>query len=80
MTTHRSSLDTLRTLPALLARHVQSRPEAVLYRVFDSDLGDWRDVTARETMTDVTRRRRALAAIAGLHRGERIAMLLPNSL
>ena len=80
MTTHRSSLDTLRTLPALLARHAQSRPDAVLYRVFDSDSRDWRDVTARETMAEVTRRRRALAAVDGLHRGERIAMLLPNSL
>ena len=70
----------IRTLPELLTQHLVAHPDRVLYRVFDSVERNWQSLTAAEVAESVTAWRRAFAAVGDLHRGDRMAMLLPNSI
>lgn len=63
------------TIPGLLHCRVARSPEAVAYAEFDQ--GNWRDVTWREMSRRVDHFRAALDQ-AGLCRGDRVAILLPN--
>ncbi len=72
-------LSSIRTLAELLAWRVRSTPEAEAYRQFDEARGAWAGLGWREFGERVGRFARAMLA-AGVQRGERVAILLPNGL
>lgn len=63
------------TIPGLMLHRAGRTPDAVGYSEFDA--GGWRDVTWREMTRTVARYRAALDR-AGMARGDRVAILLPN--
>ncbi len=75
-----TALRKIRTLPELLTQHLARAPERVLYRVYDALERDWQPLTAADVARAVAAWRRAFAAVGDLHRGDRMAMLLPNSI
>lgn len=75
--TRRAELELLRTLPELLTHHLESRPDMLLYKQYDSRTKEWFHVSVKDMCERVERWRRAFAKL-GLARGERVAMLLPN--
>ncbi|MEJ8835797.1 AMP-dependent synthetase/ligase [Ramlibacter sp. AN1133] len=67
------------TLPLLFARRCERSPDTEAYRQFEAATGGWRSVSWGETQALVGRWRAALAR-EGLAPGERVAVLLRNSL
>ncbi len=65
------------TLAGLFAERVARSPEAIAYREFDPDAGEWRETRWREMAERVARWQAAIAA-EGLEPGDRIALMLPN--
>ncbi len=63
------------TIPGLMLHRAGRTPDAVGFSEFDA--GGWRDVTWREMTRTVARYRAALDR-AGMARGDRVAILLPN--
>lgn len=63
----------------LFAMRAARTPDAIAYREFDSAKADFRDITWKEAAHTVSRVRAALAA-EGLAAGERVAIMLKNSL
>lgn len=66
------------TLPALFAERVRLSPEAVAYQQYDVTTETWRSFTWREVREQVSRWRQALEQ-EGLQPGERVAVMLKNS-
>ncbi|WP_332812988.1 AMP-dependent synthetase/ligase [Ramlibacter sp.] len=73
-----AGLGAVRTLAGLLAWRVAQTPEAEAYRQYDEARAAWAGTSWREFGERVQRFARALAAL-GLQRGDRVAILLPNS-
>ncbi len=67
-----------RTLPGLFLRRCDKTPESEAYRQYDSAAQTWRSYTWRE-MKALAGRWRAALAREGLAPGERVAILLRNS-
>jgi len=67
-----------RTLPGLLLRRSARTPEGEAYRQYDVSAAAWRSYTWREMLAEVGRWQAALAG-EGLAPGDRVAVLLPNS-
>jgi long-chain acyl-CoA synthetase len=67
-----------RTLPGLFLRRCARTPGAEAYRRHDASVGQWRSSTWREIRAAVGRWQAALAR-EGLARGDRVAVLAPNS-
>ena len=78
MQTRRAELQVLRTLPELLTHHLEQRPQIPVYMYYDNRVKQWQTLTVQETYERVMRWAHAFAAL-GLKKGERVAMLLPNS-
>ncbi len=74
-----SFVDTFRTIPEMLAHTVATWPEREAFRQFDYDENAWLSITWREFADKVLRWRRAFHAM-GYQRGDRVAMLLTNSI
>lgn len=72
------ALELLSTLPELLTQHLTKRPDAVAYKYFDNASEGWKDLTFKNVYDIVHEWRHAFAAVEGLERGDRVAMLLPN--
>ena len=72
-------IDDFKTLPEMLTHTLATKPEKEGYRYFDYEHEKWTSVTWREFGERVMRWRKALAAM-GFKRGDRVAMLLINSL
>ena len=72
-------LDLLSVLPDLLANNIEKRPGDIAYKAFDNRANAWKDYTFRQVYDEVQRWRHAWAGL-GLMRGDRVAMLLPNSM
>ena len=68
-----------KTLPELLVNAVASFGDKEGYRYFDHQQSQWVSVTWKEFHARVMRWRKAFAAM-GLQRGDRVSMLLVNSL
>ncbi len=69
----------LNTIPALLERTVSTFPEREAFRQFDHQENAWISTTWKDFGELVLRWRKAFAKM-GLRRGDRVAMLLTNSL
>ncbi len=67
------------TLWGLFRERLRRCPDAVAYRDFDNTASRWRDHTW-STISDRVDRFRTALAREGIGRGERIAILLPNSI
>ncbi len=67
-----------RTLPGLFLCRSAHTPEGEAYRQYDVSAAAWRSYTWREMRTEVGRWQAALAG-EGLAPGDRVAVLLPNS-
>jgi long-chain acyl-CoA synthetase len=67
-----------RTLPGLFVRRCARTPDAEAYRRYDAATGGWHGHTWREMQAAVGRWQAALAG-EGLARGDRVAVLAPNS-
>lgn len=74
-----SGLADVATLPALLRWRVGLTPDSEAYRHFDPAQARWVSFTWREIDAEIGRWRRALAAEA-FAPGERVAILMPNSI
>jgi long-chain acyl-CoA synthetase len=72
-------LSSVHTLAELLAWRVARTPEGEAYRQFDEARGTWRSTSWRDFGERVARFVRAMAT-AGVQRGDRVAVLLPNGL
>ncbi len=72
-------IDDFKTLPEMLEHTLATKPDKEGYRYFDYESESWRSVTWREFADKVMRWRKAFAAM-DLKRGDRVAMLLINSL
>ncbi|MBA4141822.1 MAG: long-chain fatty acid--CoA ligase [Nitrosospira sp.] len=68
-----------RSLPGLFAARIRRTPDSPAYRQFDMESGEWRSYTWQETAALVRRWKQALAE-ENLDPGERVAVLLGNSL
>lgn len=68
-----------RTLPDLFQFRVARTPELLAYRQYDPADGQWRDYTWDDIAKRVARWRAALSA-EHFERGDRVAILLPNSI
>ena len=77
--TSQSDINQFTTLPQMLEHTLQSKPDKEGYRYYDYDKEQWISVTWREFGQRVMRWRKALCAM-GFQRGDRVAMLLINSL
>lgn len=77
--TARSYIDDFTTLPQMLEHTLRTKPDAEGYRYFDYDKEKWISVSWHEFGERVMRWRKALHRL-GLKRGDRVAMLLINSL
>lgn len=74
-----TDLDTIQTLPGLLARRVALTPAGEAYREFDPASGRWRSLTWSQAQEQIGQWRRALQA-SHIASGQRVAILLPNGL
>lgn len=72
-------IDDFKTLPQMLEHTLATKPDKEGYRYFDYEQEKWTSVTWREFGERVMRWRKAFAAM-NLKRGDRVAMLLINSL
>ncbi len=72
-------VDSFKTLPEMLAHTLEAMPDKEGYRYYDHAQKQWVSVTWREFGARVMHWRKAFTA-AGLQRGDRVAMLLINSL
>ena len=72
-------IDDFKTLPEMLEHTLATKPDKEGYRYFDYESETWKSVTWREFAEEVMRWRKAFAAM-DLKRGDRVAMLLINSL
>lgn len=72
-------IDDFKTLPEMLAHTLATKPEKEGYRYYDYEHEKWTSVTWKEFGERVMRWRKAFATM-GLKRGDRVAMLLINSL
>jgi len=72
-------LDTIPTLPGLLARRAALTPAGEAYREFDTASGRWRSLAWSQVQEQVRQWQRALQA-STIARGQRVAILLPNGL
>lgn len=77
--TSQSDINQFTTLPQMLAHTLRTKPDKEGYRYYDYDKEQWISVTWREFGQRVMRWRKALCAM-GFQRGDRVAMLLINSL
>ena len=68
-----------RVIPDFLDRTVRIWPDREAYRWYDFATNEWISITWREFSKRVLRWRKAFAKM-GLTKGDRVAMLLPNSL
>lgn len=75
----RSELDLVRVLPELLTHHMEKRPELPLFTFWLPTEKTWKTINVKETVEQITRWRHALVK-EGLTKGDRCAMLLPNSI
>lgn len=73
------SLDEVETLPALLRWRLEKTPSSEAYRWFDPNLGHWIGYSWREIDARFDEWRRAID-VEELGRGERVAILVPNSI
>lgn len=71
-------LEAVRTLAGLLAWRIAQTPEGEAWRQYDEARAAWAATSWREFGERVQRFARALAAL-GLQHGDRVAILLPNS-
>ena len=72
-------IDDFKTLPEMLVHTLQTKPEKEGYRYYDYEQEKWTSVSWREFGERVMKWRKALAAM-NFNRGDRVAMLLINSL
>ena len=72
-------IDDFTTLPQMLERTLEVKPDKEAYRYYDYNREVWTSVSWREFGARVMRWRKAFTAM-GLKRGDRVAMLLINSL
>ena len=72
-------IDDFKTLPQMLEHTLATKPDIEGYRYYDYEQEKWTSVTWREFGERVMRWRKAFAAM-NLKRGDRVAMLLINSL
>lgn len=72
-------IDDFKTLPQMLEHTLATKPDKEGYRYYDYEQEKWTSVTWREFGGRVMRWRKAFAAM-NLKRGDRVAMLLINSL
>ena len=72
-------IDDYRVLPEMLERTARLYPDHEAYRWYDYCTNSWVSLTWREFSERVLRWRRAFVKM-GLKRGDRVAMLLPNSI
>ena len=72
-----NELDGLTTLPELLVHSIERHKEKEALRQFNRTAGRWESLSYKDLGARVELWRRAYAA-AGLQRGERVAILLPN--
>ena len=75
----RQTVDDFKTLPEMLEHTLKTVPEREGYRYFDYETGKWISVTWQEFGNRVMKWRKAFHAV-GLKPGDRVAMLLINSL
>ena len=73
------SLDLLQTLPELLTHNLPDRGDDEAFREYSTREKRWISLTFREMDARVQRWREAFAAL-NLSRGDRCAMLMPNSI
>ena len=74
-----ADLASVRTLAELLQWRVKQTPQGEAYRQFDDARGVWAGISWLSFGERVARFARALAAL-GVQRGDRVALLLPNTL
>lgn len=67
-----------RTLPGLFRERVRRTPASVAYRQFDTDMGRWIDHDWSEMSRRAASFREGLRR-TGMHAGDRVAFILPNS-
>ena len=72
-------LDAAVTLDGLMGERVRRTPDAVAYREFEESPNEWVELTWREVYAEVARWQAALAG-EGLAPGDRVAVMVPNSL
>ncbi len=72
-------IDDFKTLPQMLEHTLATKPDKEGYRYYDYEQEKWTSLTWREFCERVMRWRKAFAAM-DLKRGDRVAMLLINSL
>ena len=72
-------IDDFKTLPEMLVHTLQTKSEKEGYRYYDYEQEKWTSVSWREFGERVMKWRKALAAM-NFNRGDRVAMLLINSL
>ncbi|MCF0253067.1 MAG: AMP-binding protein, partial [Duodenibacillus sp.] len=75
----RSYINAFQTIPEFLTRNARIRPNAEAYRWFDHQTNAWVSLTWAEFSQRVRRWRKAMVKL-GLRQGDRVAMLLPNSI
>ena len=75
---HVVTLEEAKTLDGLFAARVKRTPDAVAYRDFNAEHGNWRDYTWAQIDRQVARWQAALAK-EGLAPGDRVAIMLRNS-
>ena len=75
----RASLHGCKTLPELLERTVSLWPDGEAYKWFNRKTEQWNSYTWEQFHREVQRWKRAVAA-SGLSRGDRVAILLTNSI
>ncbi len=68
-----------KVIPDMLVRTVRIWPDRTAYRWYDNRTNAWLSLTWREFYERVRKWRRAFAKM-GLNHGDRVAMLLPNSI
>jgi long-chain acyl-CoA synthetase len=73
------SAETSKTLDGLFSERIRRSPNAVAYRAFDDSANQWKDYTWGEMERLIARWQSALEK-EGLARGERVAIMLRNSI
>jgi long-chain acyl-CoA synthetase len=74
-----NSIDSVQTLPQLLAYRAASTPDAEAYRAYDPALQDWQSLTWAQAAQRIATWAHALAGLQ-LPAAARVAILLPNGL
>ena len=77
-TTDVISINDAGDLPGLLRCRAARTPDAIAYRQYEESANSWRSYTWKEVELEVGRWRTALST-AGLERGDRVALMLRNS-